>query len=304
MVISFHQQLQEALKPLPYHFRIYYINDGSTDGTARQLDAIAAQDRRVRIVELSRNFGQQAAMTAGLDMAQGDYVITMDGDGQHPPSLIGEMIKLADAGYDIVLTQRVDDDGLSWFKRWSSKVFYHLINRLGDTAILAGGADFRLCTQTAVKALRGMPEYHRFMRGMVAWVGFRTVILPFAPPQRLAGHTKYSLGRMLRLAMDAIFSFSLVPLYVALSVGGLFLVLALIEVIYVLSFWVTGNTSHLAPGWSSLMFVLLVVGGSLMIFLGFVGIYIGYIFQEVKRRPVYLIRQVKGGEEGDQVGDE
>jgi dolichol-phosphate mannosyltransferase len=136
-----------------------------------------------------------------------------------------------------------------------------------------------------------MPEYHRFLRGMVAWIGYRTVILPYRPQERLAGRSKYSLRKMLRLALDAIFSFSLAPLYLGLSLGIVLLFLALLEMIYVLSFWISGNTSRLAPGWSSLMFVILIVGGMLMVLLSFIGLYVGYIFQEVKRRPVYLLRK-------------
>jgi dolichol-phosphate mannosyltransferase len=136
-----------------------------------------------------------------------------------------------------------------------------------------------------------MPEYHRFLRGMIAWVGYRSVILPYHETKRSAGSSKYSLGKMLRLAMDAIFSFSLVPLYIGLSAGGFFFCLAALEMIYVLSFWVTGRTSNLAPGWSSLMFVILIVSGMIMVLLGFIGIYVGYIFQEVKRRPVYLLKK-------------
>jgi glycosyltransferase involved in cell wall biosynthesis len=147
-----------------------------------------------------------------------------------------------------------------------------------------------------VDALKAMPEYHRFLRGMVSWIGFSTVILPYKEGKRVSGVSKYSFGKMFRLAMDAIFSFSLVPLYIGLSLGGVLLCLALLEMAYVLSFWVTGQSSTLAPGWSSLMFVILIVGGMLMILLGFVGVYIGYIFQEVKRRPVYL---VKGRPEAD-----
>jgi len=136
-----------------------------------------------------------------------------------------------------------------------------------------------------------MPEYHRFLRGMVSWIGFSTVILPYQPADRISGNSKYSFGKMFRLAMDAIFSFSLMPLYIGLSMGGLLLFLALAEMVYVLSFWVTGRTSNLAPGWSSLMFVILIVGGILMVLLGFIGVYVGYIFQEVKRRPVYLVKK-------------
>lgn len=287
----FHRQLQQALDSLPYDFTVIYVDDGSTDRTQPVLQQIAQEDARVVVIELSRNFGHQAALTAGLDAAEADFVITMDGDGQHPPEMIGEMVRLAQSGYDIVLTQREDEGSGPAFKRWSSAMFYRLINRMGDTQILPGSADFRLLTRPVVSALREMREYHRLLRGMVAWAGYRTVILPFAQPQRLGGRSKYSLRKMFRLAMNAIFSFSLVPLYIGISVGVVFLLLAAVEMVYVLSFWVTGRQAGLAPGWSSLMFVLLVVGGSLMVALGFIGIYVGYIFQEVKRRPIYLVRR-------------
>ena len=291
VVSTFHAQLCQAVDALPYAFTILYVDDGSSDGTPAELAALAQADGRVRVVTLSRNFGHQAALSAGLDRASGDFTITLDGDGQHPPTLIPQMLSLAQAGYEVVLTQRLESDELPWFKRATSALFYRLLNRVGSTNILPGGADFRLLSRAAVQALRSLPEYHRFLRGMVAWIGFRTVILPFAQPARLAGHSKYSLRKMTRLAMDAVFSFSLVPLYMGISLGVLFLLGALAEAVYVLNFWITGNTANLAPGWSSLMFMLLVVGGTLMITLGVVGIYIGYIFQEVKHRPVYVVRQ-------------
>lgn len=287
----FHTKLAEILKSLPYVFAIRYVNDGSNDGTSDKLAGLSQIDERVQVLELSRNFGHQAALTAGLDRAHGDYVISMDADGQHPPEMIGEMLELAENGYDIVLTERMDTESTSAFKRWTSSSFYRLINRIGSTQITPGAADFRLLTRQVVEALRSMPEYHRFLRGMVAWVGYKSVILPYTPPPRMAGKSKYSLGKMLRLSMDAIFSFSLVPLYIGISLGLLMLFLALVEMIYVLSFWVTGNISNLAPGWSSLMFIILIVGGFLMISIGVIGVYIGYIFQEVKGRPVYLVRE-------------
>jgi polyisoprenyl-phosphate glycosyltransferase len=298
----FHAQLAAAIAALPYTFGIYYINDGSQDGTNHLLGEIAAQDPRVTVVELSRNFGHQAALTAGLDLAQGDYVISLDGDGQHPPERIAEMIRLAQqGGYDIVLMQRVEESSSGSFKRGTSDWFYRLINTIGDTHIVPGAADFRLMSHSVVQSLRTMREYSRFLRGMVNWMGFRTVILPYTQPARLAGKSKYTLRKMFRLAANAIFSFSLVPLYVAISIGVLFLILAVIEAVYVLSFWITGSQSNLAPGWSSLMFVLLFVGGSMMIALGLIGIYTGYIFQEVKRRPIYLVRrtfsQAQAGDE-------
>jgi glycosyltransferase involved in cell wall biosynthesis len=292
VLADFHRQLAAAIDPLPYRFRILYINDGSSDDSGTVLEKIYENDDRVLVIELSRNFGHQSALTAGLDLSDGDYVISMDGDGQHPPELIGDMLKLALSGYDAVITQRLEEPKQSFFKKTTSRFFYKLINSIGNTRVLPGSADFRLLSRSFVDALRDMPEYHRFLRGMVAWAGYRSVILPFEPPARLAGKSKYSLRKMLALSMDAVFSFSLVPLYIGISAGAVMLILALAEMAYVLSFWITGRQSGLAPGWSSLMFVLLVVGGFLMITLGFIGVYVGYIFQEVKRRPIYLVRSI------------
>ncbi len=291
VLLAFHRQLCAAIRALPYNFLIYYVSDGSTDHTNELLEQLCCDDGRVNVIELSRNFGHQAALTAGLDSAEGDFVISMDGDGQHPPELIEAMLSLAAAGYDLVLTQRDDELSGTTFKRQTATWFYRLINRIGDTKILPGGADFRLMSRGVVDGLKQMREYNRFLRGMVAWMGFRQVILPYTPPPRLGGQSKYTLKKMLNLASSAIFSFSLVPLYIGLSLGLMMLVLAVAEMIYVLSFWITGNLQHLAPGWSSLMFVLLVVSGILMILLGFIGVYVGLIFQEVKQRPIYLIRQ-------------
>lgn len=292
---TLHQQIRDVIDHLHFRFKLYYVDDGSTDGTMEVLGQIKDQDSRVTVLELSRNFGHQAALTAGLDQADGDLVITMDGDGQHPPELIPELIKLAESGYDVVIAQRMEQQGTS-FKNITSRIFYWLINKIGDTSIQAGAADFRLLKKNVVEAIRNMREYHRLLRGMVAWMGYRTVILPYHQPTRLGGKTKYSMRKMLRLAAHATFSFSLIPLYLGISVGAIFLLLALAEIIYVLSFWITGNQASLAPGWSSLMFVLLLVGGSLMVTLGFIGIYVGYIFQEVKRRPIYIIRNKEEGE--------
>jgi len=295
IVAEFHRQLTDAIAPLrrEHDVRICYVNDGSLDHTGAELLKLATDDPGVTILELSRNFGHQAALTAGLDCARGDVVITMDGDGQHPPELIGEMVTLHLAGYDVVLTQRVAAD-LPRFKRWTSAAFYRLLGSIGNTRITAASADYRLLARPVLEALRQMREYHRFLRGMVAWAGYRTVVLPYAERARLGGTAKYSLGGMARLGAEATFSFSLVPLKIALVIGVGFLVLAAAEVVYVMSFFFTGRQHLLAPGWSSLMFMLLIVGAALMISVGLVGIYVGYIFQEVKHRPVYLIRTVHG----------
>jgi polyisoprenyl-phosphate glycosyltransferase len=281
----------KVIRQLPYTFHICFVDDGSADATPSSLAALAQQDGCVSVLTLARNFGHQAALTAGLDASRGDFVITLDADGQHPPEMIPQMLELFEQGYDIVQAQRIEEDQAFSFKKATSAGFYALINSISGTRMTAGAADFRGMSRQVVDALKSMPEYHRFLRGMIAWVGYRSVILPYHETQRVGGESKYSLGKMFRLAMDAIFSFSLVPLYVGLSAGGVFFCLAAIEMIYVLSFWVTGRTSNLAPGWSSLMFVILIVSGMIMVLLGFIGIYVGYIFQEVKRRPIYLLKK-------------
>lgn len=283
-------EICQVIDASPYKFTVYYIDDGSEDGTVASLNALAEKDKRVVVLELSRNFGHQAALTAGIDAAQGDFVISMDADGQHPPEMIPQMVALLEQGYDIVQAQRVEDSALS-FKKVTSSAFYKLINAISGTEMVPGAADFRGMSRQAVDALKSMPEYHRFLRGMVSAMGYKSVILPYHETKRVAGRTKYSLGKMFRLAMDAIFSFSLVPLYIGMSAGVIFLCLAALEMLYVYSFWLKGDTSTLAPGWSSLMFVILIASGVILIVLGFIGVYIGYIFQQVKQRPVYHLKK-------------
>jgi dolichol-phosphate mannosyltransferase len=294
---TFHAQLSQAIEKLPYRFSIRYIDDGSTDQTAPKLASIASRDGRVGIIELSRNFGHQAALTAGLDAsdADADATITMDGDGQHPVEMIGEMIEVFNQGFDVVLMQRREERGGSLFKRLTSDAFYRLLNRIADTQLVPGAADFRLISRRVTDGLRTLKEHHRFLRGIIAWMGYRTAILPYTPKERFAGRSKYSLRKMVRLAMDATFSFSLVPLYLGVLLGILFIGLAVAEAVYVGSLWLGGHREVLAPGWSSLMFMLLIVGGTLSTILGIVGVYVGYIFQEVKRRPSYIIRRKSGG---------
>src|SRR5881628_321144 len=230
VVAEFHRQLIDVVRPLrrEHDVRICYVNDGSVDHTGAELLKLAADDAGVTILELSRNFGHQAALTAGLDRAEGDVVVTLDGDGQHPTELITDMVGLYRAGYDVVLTQRVAAES-SRFKRWTSTAFYRVLSAIGNTPLTTGSADYRLLSRPVLEALREMREYHRFLRGMVAWAGYRTVVLPYAERARIGGQAKYSLSRMARLASDAMFSFSLVPIGIALVVGLGFLVLAAAE---------------------------------------------------------------------------
>lgn len=283
-----HAQLAAVLGTLPYQFEVLYIDDGSKDGSGKLIEEIGLSDQRVRGIYLSRNFGHQAALSAGLEAALGDLVISMDCDGQHPPAVLPEMIALYEQGYDIIQTQRIENENISPFKKATSNLFYNLINKISGTYINPGAADFRALSREALEGLKSMPEYHRFLRGMIAWMGFRSIILPYQEAERMLGKSKYSLGKMVRLASDAIFSFSLVPLYIGLSAGGLFIVLAMGQIGYVLFLWAAGLHDRIEPGWSSLMAVLLIASGIIMILLGFIGVYIGYIFQQVKGRPVFL----------------
>jgi polyisoprenyl-phosphate glycosyltransferase len=292
VIATFYSQLTCILDQLPYDFRLIYVDDGSTDGSVAQLMELARKDERLTVVELSRNFGHQAALSAGLSIANADFIVFMDSDGQHPPELIPRMIDLAQSGFDIILTHRSEQESLGFLKRGTSSLFYKIINFLSSTHLEPGAGDFRLINANAAMALRSMPEYHRFLRGMVAWMGFRSTVVLYTPKERIAGRSKYSPGKMVRLAQDAIFSFSLMPLYIAILIGLLFLVLAFAEISYVLSFWVLGRANELAPGWASLMFIMLLIGGTTMVTLGIIGVYVGYIFQEVKHRPVFIIRSV------------
>ncbi len=298
VIEQIHARLVAVVNALPYPVEIFYVDDGSSDKTDAALQALAAQDDRVHPLTLSRNFGHQAALTAGLDHATGDVIVSLDGDGQHPPEMIPQMVELVLQGYDVVQAQRIEEDQALSFKKVTSEAFYWLINRISGTPVQPGAADFRALSRQALDALKAMPEYHRFLRGMIGWIGYSTIILPFHQPLRVAGKSKYSLGKMLRLASDAIFSFSLMPLYIGLSAGGVFIILALAQILYVLILWLTGQYDKIVPGWSSLMAVMLIASGIIMILLGFIGVYVGYIFQQVKGRPVYLLKERRMKDEG------
>ena len=289
-VQEFHKRLCAVLDRLPYQFNIWYVDDGSEDQTGAIVTNISAHDSRVTLLQLSRNFGHQIALTAGLDHADGDVVITMDGDGQHPPELIPQLLELYEQGYEIVFTQRIEAAGASLFKRLTSKGFYWLINRLSETEVLFDSADFRLMSRDVVLGLRQIREYHRFIRGLVIWMGYRRAVVRFEPDQRIAGTTKYSVRKMLNLASNAVFSFSTLPLKLAILLGFVLVLLAVAEGVYTLYFFISGQRSLLVPGWASLMFALLGIGGVQLIMLGVIGQYIGLIFQEVKHRPLYLLR--------------
>lgn len=288
-------RLDETLTPLGLDLEIVCVDDGSRDDTYAQLEARAAADRRIRLIGLSRNFGKEAALTAGLDAATGDLVVPIDADLQDPPELIAEFVALWEQGYDVVYGVRADRSSDTRAKRWSAGVFYRLFNVVADQAIPASTGDFRLMDRAVVDALKQLPERNRFMKGLFAWVGFRQVGVPYVRPVRAAGSSSWPYRRLLRFALDGMTSFSTRPLrvwtYVGVSAALLALLFAAIIVVRVL---VVGRD---VPGYASLMVAILFAFALQMIALGVLGEYIGRMYQEVKGRPIYLVRDRKGFED-------
>ncbi|TAM82459.1 MAG: glycosyltransferase [Acidobacteria bacterium] len=273
-------------------FEIIYVDDGSTDGTALILRELQATNSYVRVVRLSRNFGHQVAITAGLEHASGDAVVIIDADLQDPPEVIGEFLARWREGYDVVYGVRTDRPGETAFKLWTAKAFYRFINRLSETRIPLDTGDFRLMDRAAVDALLSMPERDRFVRGMVSWLGFSQVAVPYTRSVRYAGTTKYPLFRMLRLATDGVLSFSITPLRLATWVGFAASALAIMGIFYAL--YARFFATHLVRGWTSSLIAVLFIGGVQLICLGIIGEYVGRIYGESKRRPLYFVRERLG----------
>jgi dolichol-phosphate mannosyltransferase len=267
-------------------FEFIFVDDGSRDETSRLLYELARADPRVRGLRLSRNFGQQIATTAGLEHAAGDAVVIIDADLQDPPELIETMIARWQEGYHVAYAQRTERTGETAFKLWSAKVFYRLVEGIpNDTG------DFRLMDRQVVDALLRMPERDRFLRGMVSWVGFRQIAVPYKRAARFAGTTGYSLVKMIGFAIDAIVSFSFAPLRLAVWTGFFVLGLALCGIIYAVILRFFGDPSLWVRGWASIFVAILFMGGVQLISLGIIGEYVGRIYGEVKQRPLYFVRE-------------
>ncbi len=285
-----HRRVAEVLSGLNTWYEIVYVNDGSTDSTASKLAAIYASDPNVTVIELSRNFGHQPAVTAGLEAAKGQVVVIIDADLQDPPEVIATMIEKWTEGYEVVYGVRESRDGESGFKLWTSNIFYRLINALSDVEIPSHAGDFRLLDRKAVEAMKSMPERHRLLRGMCSWIGFRQCGVKYARAARFAGATKYPFRKMVNLALDGIASFSTVPLRMLALLGAASAFLALIGIIYALV--VRLFTHSWVAGWTISFIGLLFLGGLQMMSIGIVGEYVGRIYNEAKHRPLYIARSV------------
>ena len=284
---NFYHAVTEVMAQVSYDYELIFVDDGSRDASADILARIAHQDAHVKALFLARNFGHQLALTCGLDYAQGDAVITMDGDMQHPPALIPELIKKWEEGYDVVRTVRDSTEDASWSKKLTSKYYYKLMNKMSEVPIVEGGSDFRLMNRKALETLKKFREHGRFLRGIVCDLGYRQADLHFGAPPRYAGVSKFSVRKMIRFALDGIAAFSRAPLRMALYVGVVSGFLSLLMILHILFVYLMGEAVN---GWTTLGIAIFFLCGIQLIGLGIIGEYVGRVFEEVKHRPLYWVR--------------
>jgi dolichol-phosphate mannosyltransferase len=299
---TLHQRLAAAAcETVGENFEIVLVNDGSKDASWAMMRDLAARDPHVTSINLSRNHGHQLALTAGLDLCRGETILIIDADLQDPPELLPAMMKrLREQDADVVYGVRKSRRGETAFKRATAHGFYRLLSRATEVDIPLDAGDFRLMTRRALDALLAMPEQARFIRGMVAWIGFRQLPFAYDRDQRFAGETKYPLKKMMRFALDALTGFSSAPLKLASHAGLWLSVGSVLLILYIAYAWLAGRN---IPGWTSLMLVVVVLGAVQMFVLALMGEYIGRLYNEAKRRPLYVVQEVAGGERPpEQVG--
>jgi len=293
--------LMARLRPLArgfdWNYELIFVNDGSTDDTGKILESLAVLDHRVKVLSFSRNFGHQAAVTAGLDFAAGDAVAVMDADLQDPPELLPEMLTLMRQGYDVVSAQRQARPGDGIWKRSTAAAFYWFMRRFVDRRLAPEVGDFRLFSRAAVLALRRFREQHRFMRGLVAWLGLKEVIVPFHRESRAYGATKYPLFKMLQLAWTAVSSFSALPLRMSTTLGTFVTLFGLGYFLYSLFVALVAKTTM--PGWTSLVCLQIIFSGTILTAVGVVGNYVARIYEESKQRPLYVVSGLNNLEIGE-----
>ncbi len=282
-----HKKLSTVLDALPVRTEILFVNDGSSDGTLGVLESIRASDPRVAVLDLSRNYGKEIAMTAGLDYARGDAIIIMDADLQHPPELLPEFIKYWREGYDVVYAERTSREDESALKKIMSDLFYSLLGRISDIQIPKDAGDFRLLSRRAVQAVGGLREHHRFMKGLFAWIGYRQKAVPYYPDARFGGTTKWNFWQLWNFAIEGMTSFSTGPLKVASYLGSAVACFALLYGLYIIAMKLLFGDP--VPGYPSIMVVILFLGGMQLVFIGIIGEYVGRIFNETKNRPLYFV---------------
>lgn len=290
-VVFFHDAVTRVMKETGYDYEIIYVNDGSKDHTEERIEKLAADDPHVRVLEFARNFGHQIAITCGMDYAAGEAVITMDGDMQHPPELIPELLRKWKEGYDIVQTIRTSTEDAGFIKRITSSGYYAVINSISTTRVVPGGSDFRLMDRKALNTFLKFREHSRFIRGIVGGLGFKQTTLKFVAPKRHAGVSKFSMKKMLHFAMDGIITNSTIPLRFAFYIGLLSAILGFLLVLHVLYSYVTGAA---VPGWATMTILISLFGSLNLMGIGILGEYIGHIYEESKARPLYWLSHDSG----------
>ncbi len=296
-ITHFYGAIRAVIDERPERFELIFVDDGSRDQTPVLLRDLAQKDARVRSLILARNFGHQLALTCGMDHARGDAVITMDGDMQHPPALLPDLLAAWYDGYDVVQTVRLSTANVGWFKKWTSRGYYRFINSISKVEIVEGGSDFRLLDRKVAERLYDFREHARFLRGIVSDIGYRQTRITFRAPERFAGESKFSFRKMVRFAIDGITSYSTVPLRLALYLGLCMGLVSLLLIGYVLL--VKYYFQEAVSGWATVVVAILMLGGIQLVFLGVIGEYIGRIFEEVKGRPLYWLRADYGGASDD-----
>jgi len=281
-------RLKEVAEEWIYNYEIILVDDGSNDGTLQILRKLSQNDKLLKIISFSRNFGHQMAFTAGLDYANGDAVIVIDGDLQDPPHVMNQFITKWEENYDVVYGKRIKRKGETFFKLYTSYLYYHLLDKLSDTKIPRNVGDFRLMDRSVVDKIKNMRERHRFIRGLVSWVGFKQCAVEYERDERFAGKTKYPFKKMLKFALDGIFSFSTFPLKFASQLGFLVTLFAFLYIIYII---VNKMLGYGFPGYASITVSILFLGGVQLLSIGVVGQYIGRIFEEIKDRPLYIVER-------------
>lgn len=290
-----YETVTKVLKPLDVSYEIIIIDDGSSDKTFEILAEISKTDSHLKVISFSRNFGHQAALTAGLDHSTGEVIITMDGDLQHPPELIPALLEKWREGYEVVHTIRVYGTETGFLKKFSSSIFYKLINKLAHVAIPSGAADFKLFDRKVVNSLKSLKERSRFMRGLSVWVGYQQTKAEYKAASRTAGISKYTPAKMIGFALDGITSFSIFPLKVSTYLGFIVSFTSFLYLNYAL--FIKFMTDRALPGWASVVIPMLFLGGIQLIAIGILGEYIGRIYEEVKGRPVYIVNKKCGFDE-------
>lgn len=288
-IIPLTTKLNKILNEFPNR-QILFIDDGSTDDTLQILRQLHQQDNRIQYISFSRNFGHQHALRCGIEHADGNCVISMDGDLQHPPDLIPEMIKKWQEGFDIVYTQRIEEQGIKSFKKITSALFYKLMNSLSDVTIEPGTADFRLLDARVASLIRNSHEQNLFIRGFVSWLGFKQYKITYSAAPRHSGTTKFSFRKMLSFALNGITSFSIKPLRFSIFAGIFISIMAFVYAMYAIILYLF-NPEKAVPGWASVLVSVLFIGGIQLLFLGVLGEYLGKLFMQAKQRPGYVIKE-------------